>query len=994
MDTHGSLPARDPWAPELVPAYTRRKWPKEPDVEPSRKHPRDIERANRNAARRPVLKQGRKTRNKVVVKKFDSTLGFPGEGPPPPGHQLDDVKEVKEQKDHERRCHICDSPNHIARACPKNRTRGKAKRDAQRNRIINKYYSSQAAEDVAVQFDIAEGKIAGDVPRPNGQAVQPPPEGVAGPVETKEEKDAKLLKRITADLYSKASHMMLTRNLSDEKDKMVILSAMSAIARKEQLYLLTDDAQLVVDTYIRAFHDSVRRRQQMARERLYLDTEQDLTFVRACINIASYRPIDGGIYGTPIDRIEQMERKPPLSVGLPPKKQLLNPVFVVAFVLGLILRTIVFPVLEEVVKYYAQHHFDPFGLRKYNINVVVMLMAGFEAFASRDARQAHGGKTYLFRVSNGLLDAGFEFIARYIAHMFLVELGTRRETHDHIGLIMACLIHIVWNQIVTYAQCPQWRLNVLQTTIWEHSTVLPDVCCNEHQMKQPEIQAGFVCGKREASCEPRFGLRILWGVFSTQPTVFRSCHHNEEISMNGRVGKKLPMHTSPAVAQRVVQRWRRLIRGPVFWLIVFLIEPLRHGMPYADWASTFPPAKRDRFNRLRELGYEVPRLFYASSFLKKEIAVKCLFDPQFKDPRFIQGCPIELSAETGRFLRPFAKHVKAGLQPGSEDPSQFTLAEIREGRQIIYTCGMSGEAIGNAYAMALTTMQAMCEPYDRVVVLEDDQSRFDLHLTEGPFTYLDAVYGKLLPRSVQRLLRRKVSRGRTSLGTRYSIPYTMQSGWPDTSIGDTLVNAAMKYDIHGIGRPWISIVCGDDSVTVTLQSEIDRVGGVDGIAKSYAEFGMEVECVLRDNPLDTEFCSGRFFPVRDSYVLMPKTGRMLMKACVDMVDRSPAKQLAWLRGVASTLAHYGKVDPILAALSRGIMKQTGQGHVITERYNEFKRNIDGTVSPDEIDTLVYYAQHYDLSAGAVQSIITTLENITLRTFCDDPLVVALCRADL
>jgi hypothetical protein len=307
---------------------------------------------------------------------------------------------------------------------------------------------------------------------------------------------------------------------------------------------------------------------------------------------------------------------------------------------------------------------------------------------------------------------------------------------------------------------------------------------------------------------------------------------------------------------------------------------------------------------------------------------------------------------------------------------------------------MSGEAIGQAYADCLDLITSMCGPGDRVVVLEDDQSRFDLHLTKGPFEFLQQVYRQKLPKHVAEGLRRGKSRGRSNLGTKYEIPYTMQSGWPDTSVGDTWVNARMKHHIHVTGAPWVSIICGDDSVTVTLQSEIDLLGGVKAITAEYALFGMEVEMVLRTDPLDAEFCSGRFYPVGETYVLMPKTGRALMKMCIDMKQRNHEGQLAWLRGIAITLLHFGKVDPLMAALGRGLQRELGSGKVITERFNPYAKSIAGNTSAPWWDTLVYYNQHYDMSEADVLHCIHRLENIKLGEICDDPLIVAIAHNDV
>jgi len=386
-------------------------------------------------------------------------------------------------------------------------------------------------------------------------------------------------------------------------------------------------------------------------------------------------------------------------------------------------------------------------------------------------------------------------------------------------------------------------------------------------------------------------------------------------------------------------------------------------------------------------GRDMPEL-RAKSFIKREIAVKDKEDPTFKDPRWIQGCPPELSARVGPYLRRWAKKLRNKLRPKDR-------ADVAAGKQIFYTCGLDAIKVGEAYAFAIATVSGMMADGERLVVLEDDQSRFDLHLTQGAFGFLDRVYRRFLPKKIASALRRShKSTGTSSLGTKYSVPYTMQSGWPDTSIGDTLANAAMKFQIHGIGARWISIICGDDSVTVTIDTEIAKLGGLAGIERAYAEFGTEIEAKLSYEPMDAEFCSGRFYPVNHSYVLMPKPGRILSKICWDQHVRSKTNRLAWLRGIANTMLEYGKVDPLMFSLGHMLAAQTGNGKVIMKR-NEYKYYVTGEiVHPPMCDVYFYYDHHYALSATDVDELAMLVRTSRLGEFMRDPRLAHMASHDM
>jgi len=204
----------------------------------------------------------------------------------------------------------------------------------------------------------------------------------------------------------------------------------------------------------------------------------------------------------------------------------------------------------------------------------------------------------------------------------------------------------------------------------------------------------------------------------------------------------------------------------------------------------------------------------------------------------------------------------------------------------------------------------------------------------------------------------------------------------------------MKYDIHGLGRPWISIICGDDSVTVTLLSEIERIGGLERIVAMYADFGMEVEAKVTDDPLLAEFCSGRFYPSNGSFVLMPKPGRMLSKICWDMKARNPENRQAWLRGIANTLATYGQVDPLINALSMMLMRRLGVGKVIVDATWEHKSVVRGEASATEIDVAIYYDAHYGLNECDIRELTHLIANSRIGEFVRDSRLRAMAEHDL
>jgi hypothetical protein len=510
--------------------------------------------------------------------------------------------------------------------------------------------------------------------------------------------------------------------------------------------------------------------------------------------------------------------------------------------------------------------------------------------------------------------------------------------------------------------------------------------------KQFQMKRNACTKSADDPCDQHFGARSLWSVEGFYADTFNNCVHNEIISLEGRVGKHLPQHDDP---HSVLREWMVLERDMLPEMLRH-IEPVTTPMKFEKWVSTFPPHKRRTFTRLKEDGYELKATKVASSFIKQELVMRRegALD-KHKDPRMIQGCPPELTLACGPYLRKVASHFKSGLKPSKHNIP----GSVADGRHIVYTCGMNAVDIGRWFGMALSWAESVCGPGEWPVVVEDDESRYDEHMTEGPFQFMDSYYRHNLPKHVREHLRRTdKSKGKTSLGTKYSVPFTMQSGWPDTATADSIVNAAMKMSIHQVGRRWIAIICGDDSVTITVNTELTLLGGAKGIEAAYAKLGMECEVVIRDDPLKTEFCSSRFMPTGDTFVLVPKIGKFFGRLGWDRVDRSVKGQLAWGRGILETVRSYSRVDPTLEALVATLEPQIGVGPKIQtyEMVNTYTFTPpEGQYVPKatEDDVLLYYATHYDMDKELYDVLMREITQIRLGTPAGGPVLAHLCDCD-
>jgi len=530
-----------------------------------------------------------------------------------------------------------------------------------------------------------------------------------------------------------------------------------------------------------------------------------------------------------------------------------------------------------------------------------------------------------------------------------------------------------------------WRAMCFDLATNSNGPYVHDVCAADYGVRESASQPAFSVRWGEFRCVPGFGSRAFLSFDGSTACVFRSCTHNERLAILGRVAKALPMHGDDARMQAVNASWHLLTHavGP---LMFDLIRYDGSHQPLQQWMQSFEPKRRNILQRLYWESMVEPKQ-EADMFTKRELALKPTANPTFKEPRAIQGCDPILSKETGPHLRRLAKAMRDSL-----DPTLIGNNHVR-GQQIIYTCGLSNEEIGRKFGTACDLVREMLLPGEHLVFLEDDQSRFDMHLTHGPFYFASHLYARFLPRRLRRLLHRRISRGRSGLGTRYSLPYTMQSGWPDTSFIDTAVNNILKYAIHGFGGRWIAIVCGDDSVVITTSGALAQLGFEPGITALYALYGMEVTCAIRHCVEDVEFCSSRFLVTAGTTLLVPKIGKILGRLLWDKSDRNPANQRAWLRGINNVLANYGQVDPLLKTLSKRIEQQLGQGRIIQPERTEFAQFFDGSMTIPLLDSLYHYQHNYGWSTTDYEHASTILSQITLPQHICDPLLCAMVATD-
>jgi hypothetical protein len=789
-------------------------------------------------------------------------------------------------------------------------------------------------------------------------------------------------------LFASAKADWMVRSFTSPVDQHIVQNKLFTMQNGAKLYLLVDDPIRVCSfIYVRGM-EAARDQRYWQGRRVASSMGGMLAALWALLTFHVVPALAPKLHRDPVKTVAVLESYRPWSAIFLVWWQLL------LWMLLAFMRVVLFAVCEEYIKYLSF--------------VLLMEVEGLWAGVGLGVLMTLS----ISVVETRLAPRKFRFLDRLMLHGLFVAFSVLFHVYHPTWKWWAVgvLPHATWNMVVlVLVGDADYLMDIFHTLYGDGEDTLTDICLEHLNTKPITVGEDFRLLRLGDSCRAKFGSRRLFGVDGYCAMVYRSCTHNERISLEGRVGKQLFYEVPDCkrdhadVGIRPQREWRKLQRRviPVFQR---LIPRVFAPMPYEAWCRTFPPAKRDyflkflkevlqprfrisaaiakdRFGRLRK-GIVETVSSVAKCFIKRELAVypvEEFSDLVFKDPRWISGCPPELTAYLGPWVRQLAKNVHSSLKP-REEGAGYTLADILVGRQIVYTCGMTCESIGEAFARAMHTVGKAMDPDDEILIVEDDQSRFDLHLKEGPFTFLNQCYDHFLGRKKGSALRRTKDpcRGVSCNGTSYEVAWTMRSGWPDTSVGDTLVNAAMKYGAHGIGELWLSIICGDDSITVTTRKALSRAGGVAGLHRAYRLYGMDVEIFIRDHPLDAEFCSSVFMPCGkladgvDNYVLFPKPGKVFARMGWDMVNRPPAVRKQWLRAIAETIATYGHYDPILSAFAQNLLGKTRGVVALDLPRNEFQRQYSLTRDSEEMDFFRFYAHRYGFSEAHCLALRTYL----------------------
>jgi hypothetical protein len=194
---------------------------------------------------------------------------------------------------------------------------------------------------------------------------------------------------------------------------------------------------------------------------------------------------------------------------------------------------------------------------------------------------------------------------------------------------------------------------------------------------------------------------------------------------------------------------------------------------------------------------------------------------------------------------------------------------------------------------------------------ENDFSRFDASISSFALDFEIEIYKHfgIYGDALAVLLAQGTARSFTHFGYQFDKIAGRNSGDPNTSLGNALLNALVTFMVYKslaarFGYTLLfdtsdfqMVVNGDDSI---VRCRYDFP--LDLIEQEFLKYGFKAKSKKRATIWDVEYCSGRFYPCRDSngdtFVWAQKLGRFLAKNGVSASPFNTEKQaLEWYKGV-------------------------------------------------------------------------------------------------
>jgi hypothetical protein len=319
---------------------------------------------------------------------------------------------------------------------------------------------------------------------------------------------------------------------------------------------------------------------------------------------------------------------------------------------------------------------------------------------------------------------------------------------------------------------------------------------------------------------------------------------------------------------------------------------------FRNWNRDFPKGRRDQHIKAKKILEEEPislNDLTRESFVKVEKYNKSnVLEVEYGDPRLIQGVGHKANVVLGPSMKRFAKFLKKNWGCEAFKSEYMNWKDIN--RSIYYfsdnseTAGAWWDGIhqlsdpGIHMIVCGDDMLALVIPRTgKIFYVENDFSRFDKTIQAPALDFEQEIYEATNYFDKDALFvisNQRSSRGRSRLQVHYNSPDGRNSGDPNTSCGNSMLNGMISMEI-------LTEVLFGSSVPEDCLVRIEQ---------EYLEYGLIAKSKISSDPSQVEFCSKLFWPTSDGTVLGPKLGRVLPKMCYSIKQLNNQEILSTMKG--------------------------------------------------------------------------------------------------
>jgi hypothetical protein len=321
-------------------------------------------------------------------------------------------------------------------------------------------------------------------------------------------------------------------------------------------------------------------------------------------------------------------------------------------------------------------------------------------------------------------------------------------------------------------------------------------------------------------------------------------------------------------------------------------------------------------------------------------------------PRVIVSCLPKVKVALGPWCVAFSKR----------------LARVWDGQNVIYyESGSTQDDISEWFNRNLLK-------FSERALFEDDFSSFDATHSAYSFSWVNQVYARCgLAGLALKVMKTQASDQKLTARNGYKVkrPCFMKSGVPNTTIGNTLVNAAVHYSsfVEAGAKPgedFVMMVRGDDMLAFLKPKFHDK-------AKELVKrYGFKTKVKNGHRVWHARFCSMAFYPTREGvYVCGPTVGKCLAKFAYTVKNVPIKEQAAHRRGVALGLLALTNHIPLLGDYVRNELAHTSGagGKYMRKALDEVKlKYVRGSRHEPAPDADMYVANMYAMPVSYVHEI--------------------------